>query len=177
VTDLGEHERHPTRVGDEQRRSSACREHRRLGGAHASRLARVDVNALEVKHPATLFLPPATHARKMVCVRVLVCLWLVTVAWAACDGSGAASDAVGDGAGGPCDAPPIAQCGSCGPDDTCVLYDSESGFPSCTDYDRCIDTALDCPPGACTTECETALCPRPYTCDPTATTHFRCIKP
>lgn len=79
---------------------------------------------------------------------------------------------------GACDAAPVELC-----DDNeclegyCVRYHTESGFPSCNDYDACVQVMLACTPGVCDPDCEAALCPAPYTCDPTAVNRFRCVKP
>jgi hypothetical protein len=77
---------------------------------------------------------------------------------------------------GPCDASLADPCGLCTATQTCVHYDSESGFPSCTDYSACVEATEVCPPGTCTPSCEAALCPAPYTCDPSATTRYTCVK-
>lgn len=78
--------------------------------------------------------------------------------------------------GGACDAAPVDLCGECA-DGLCVHYDTQSGFSSCTDFDACVTTTLDCPPGTCTAECEAALCPEGYTCDPAATGRYTCTRP
>jgi hypothetical protein len=78
---------------------------------------------------------------------------------------------------GPCDAAPVDPCGLCTATQTCVHFDSESGFTSCTDYSMCVETTEVCPPGSCTPACEAAYCVDPYTCDPTATHRFTCTKP
>ena len=101
--------------------------------------------------------------------RVALCIVLV------CAACGDNAPVVVD-ANAACDAVPMSQCGDC-MDGICVYYDTESGFTSCVDYDACVPTTLDCPPGTCTPDCVAALCPAPYACDPTATGRFTCTRP
>lgn len=105
----------------------------------------------------------------------------LVLALAACGDSQSSppADAPADAmAGGPCDAAPVVLCvdDQC-TDGYCVAYHTESGFPSCNDYDACVATALTCTPGVCDPDCEAALCPAPYTCDATATGRFGCVEP
>jgi hypothetical protein len=113
------------------------------------------------------------------------------LALSACSDDGAGSPladaALADGSvadaaladGGPCDAAPVYGCvPDCPEGEVCVAYESESGFQSCTSYFACVATALDCPPGTCTADCEAALCPDPYACIPTDEGQlYTCSKP
>jgi hypothetical protein len=100
--------------------------------------------------------------------------WLAV---AGCGDSGSPDVADAPRSSGACDASLEFVCGSCLETEMCVAYDQESGFPSCTDYHRCVPAMPACPPGTCSTECEAALCPDEWTCDPTATFQFTCTKP
>jgi hypothetical protein len=99
------------------------------------------------------------------------------VADAAPDDAALADAALADG--GPCDAAPLYGCvPDCADGEVCVAYESESGWSSCNDREACVSTTFDCPPGTCTADCETALCPDPYSCVATEEGQlYTCSKP
>jgi hypothetical protein len=78
----------------------------------------------------------------------------------------------------PCDAAPILLCVPESCDGICVSYRSESEPPSCSAFEECVATTLECTPGDCTAECAAALCPEPYACEATSSAdYFACVRP
>ena len=72
----------------------------------------------------------------------------LVVALAACGESD--PDSAVDAMEGACDAAPVELCvdNEC-LEGYCVRYHTESGFPSCNDYDACVQVMLACTPGVC----------------------------
>lgn len=85
---------------------------------------------------------------------LLVATFCLLIGCGGGDGDGAALDAGADAAAEP--------CAACGPGTVCVqrLTDFPSRCPQGQPIEvRCVATTLQCPPGTCTPECQTALCP------------------